>query len=106
SAAFLNHRRSSRCAMRAILISAAAVAVFLQSLGSAQPQDEARAIITKGIKAMGVDKDSDDVKGMRMKSKGTLEVMGMTLNISLTVTARYPDQFREAVDLEVNNMTI
>lgn len=92
--------------MRAIMISAAAVAVFLQSLGGAQPQDEARAIITKGIKAMGVDKDSDDFKGMRMKSKGTLEVMGMTLNIAQTVTIRYPDQFREALNLEVNNMNV
>jgi hypothetical protein len=92
--------------MRAIIISAAAIVLFLQPSGQAQTQDEARAIITKSIRAMGVDKDSDDVKGMRMKSKGTLEIMGMTLSISQTVTVRYPDQFREAVDLEVNNMTI
>jgi hypothetical protein len=88
------------------MISAATAVVFLQSLGWTQTQDEARAIITKSIKAMGVDKDSDDVKGMRMKGKGTLEVMGMTLNISQTVTVRYPDKFREAAELEVNNMTI
>jgi hypothetical protein len=92
--------------MRLIMICAVAITLFLQPLGHSQTEDEARAIINKAIKAMGVDKDSDDFKGLRMKSKGTLELMGMTLNISQAVTIRYPDQFKEAVELDANNMKI
>lgn len=74
--------------------------------GQAQPQDEARAIISKAIKAMGLDKLPKDVKGIRSKSKGTLEVMGATLNTSQEVTIRFPDQFREAAEIDVNGMKI
>jgi hypothetical protein len=86
---------------------AAAVVLCLGPLGQTQtPQDEARAIIQKSIKAMGVDKAPDSPKGLRLKSTGTLELMGMTLNLSQTVTVRYTDQFKEAIELEVNNMKI
>jgi hypothetical protein len=92
--------------MRLITICAVAITLFLQPPAHSQAQDEARAIVNRAIKAMGIDKDSDDFKGMRMKSKGTLEIMGMTLNISQSVTIRYPNQFRESVELDVNNMKV
>src|SRR5947208_3361485 len=66
-----------RCSMRGIMIFAVAVVLCLQPMGPAQSQDEARAIIGKAIKAMGVDKEPENSKGLLMKSKGTLEAMGM-----------------------------
>jgi hypothetical protein len=92
--------------MRPVMIFAVAIVLFLQPLARTQTQDEARAIIGKAIKAMRADKDPEDSKGMRMKSKGTLEIMGMTLNITQAVLVRYPDQFKETVELDVNNMKI
>ncbi len=65
---------------------------------------KARAIIGKAIKAMGMDKDREDWKGLRVKSKGTLEFMGKTHRIWLTLTIRLPDQFSDLVEVEVNNM--
>jgi len=77
-----------------------------QTAGQTQNQDEARAIIGKAIKAMGVDKEPQGAKGLLIKSKGTLELMGMTVNIVQTITLRYPDQFKDFTELDINNMKL
>ena len=92
--------------MRPTVIFAVAVLLFLQSAGRSQTEDEARAIIGKSIKAMGLDKESADSKGFRLKSKGTVEVMGMSLPFSQTMTIRLPDQFKDASEIDINNMKL
>src|SRR5438105_4682127 len=92
--------------MRPVMIFTVAVALVIGLEGRSQSQDEARAIVSKAIKAMGADKDPENAKGVQAKLKGTLEVMGMTLNLSQTVLIRLPNQFKESVELEVNGMKI
>jgi len=92
--------------MRAFTICAVVVLLGLQSPVWTQTQDEAKAIVGKAIKAMGVDKEPEGSQGLRIKSKGTVEIMGMSLNFSQSVTIRYPDQFKDAMELEINNMNI
>jgi hypothetical protein len=92
--------------MRPTVIFAVAVLLFLQPAGRSQTDDEARTIIGKAIKAMGLDKEPADSKGYRTKAKGTVEVNGMSLPFSQTTTIRLPDQFKDAMELDVNNMKL
>lgn len=85
------------------------ISVLIVSLIQAQqpsPQDEARDIIRKSLKAMGVKEDAAMPKGLRLKAKGTLEVMGVSLDITQDVVIRFPNQFKESLELNVNGMTI
>jgi hypothetical protein len=53
--------------MRTFLICAVAVLLGLQSPVWTQTQDEAKTIVGKAIKAMGVDKEPEGAQGMRLK---------------------------------------
>ena len=92
--------------MRPIMLSALAVVLLLQPAARTQTQDEAKAIIGKAIKAMGLDKDVEGTVGFRTKAKGTIEIMGMNINFTQTVLIRMPDQFKDALELDINNMKI
>jgi hypothetical protein len=92
--------------MRPIVISALAIVLFLQPAARTQTQDEAKAIIGKAIKAMGIDKDPEGIIGFRTKTKGTLDIMGMSINLTQNVTIRFPNQFKEALEMDINNMKI
>ena len=63
--------------MRPSLICALAAVLLYQPAGHSQTSDEAKAIIGKAIKAMGLDKDPEGTVGFRTKTKGTLDIMGM-----------------------------
>jgi hypothetical protein len=92
--------------MRSSTIFAMAVLLVSQPAGRTESSDEARALIGKAVKAMGMDKIPDDTQGFRTKTKGTLEVMGMTLNFEQTVIVRLPNQLKDVMELDVNNMKI
>lgn len=92
--------------MRHFLLIALAALVFFQAEARTQPQDEAKAIITRAIKAMGLDKAPANIKGYRTKAKGELEIMGVTLTFSQQITVRLPNQFRDELELEANGKKI
>ncbi len=92
--------------MRSTVMLAAAFLLLLPKAAQTQPKDEARALIGKAVKVMGYDKEPAEFKGFRTKSKGTLEVNGMNLNFSQTVLIRMPNQFKDVMELDVNNMKI
>src|SRR5438105_3851667 len=92
--------------MRPLMVLVPAFLLVWQPAGRTETPAEARVIVEKAIKAMGLDKLPKDIKGSRTKAKGTLEIMGMTLGFSQTVTIRMPDQFKDSMELEVANMKI
>ncbi len=92
--------------MRPSLICALAAVLLVPPIGQSQTGDEAKAIIRDAIKAMGLGKDPEATVGFRTKSKGTLELMGMTIPITQNVLIRFPDKFKESVELDINGMKI
>lgn len=92
--------------MRASVMCALAAVLFLQPTSRGQSSDEAKAIVKRGIKAMGEDKEPQNTKGLKIVSKGTLEIMGMSVPIDSSLTILHPGKFREAADLNINNMKI
>jgi hypothetical protein len=69
------------------------------SLGAA-PQDEARAIIDKAIKAHGGAEKLNKVTAMQVKSKGTADVLG-GINFTKETLAQMPGQFKDMMELEL-----
>src|SRR5262249_61386593 len=70
--------------------------------------DEVTAIIDKAAKAhfpKGLDTKN---QGMRIKSKGTLHIMGQDLPIVQEVTVQMPDKLKEVVEVTVmgNQITV
>jgi hypothetical protein len=92
--------------MRPSLICALAAVLFIAPTGQGQTSDEAKAIINKAIKAMGEDKEPENIKGLLVKSNGTLQIMGMSIKLDHTLTIALPDKFREVSDLDINGMKI
>lgn len=88
-------------------LAAVVVVVFAAGIVAAQgePQDEARAVIGKAIKAMGYENKAVP-KGLRMKAKGTVEAGGMTLDIVQNLTIKLPNQFKDVTEVTVGGMTI
>jgi len=88
-------------------LAALVMVVFAAGIVTAQgdSQDEARAIIGKAIKAMGYENKAVP-KGLRMKAKGTVDVNGMSFEITQNLTIRMPNQFKDMTEVNVNGMTI
>jgi hypothetical protein len=69
-------------------------------------EDPTAAIIDKAVKAhfpKGVDTKN---KGMRVKSKGTLHIMGLDLEFTQEITIQMPNQFKEVMELTVMNKNV
>ena len=92
--------------MRAGLCIAMTFLLCLQPAARTQTSDEAKAVINKAIIAMGLDKQTKEVKGFRTKAKGTLEIMGNSLPFTQDILIRLPDQFKDQMELEAGGMKI
>jgi outer membrane lipoprotein-sorting protein len=69
-------------------------------------EGEAEAIIAKTIKAhfpKGLDMKN---KALRMKSKGTLHIMGLDLDYAQEVAIHMPNKFRESMEMNVMNQNV
>lgn len=87
--------------MKRIVNAAWAIGLSLVLVSGARAQDDPRALIEKAIKARGGAEKLEKIKAYQGKSKGTLEVMGMTLEVTIQSTVQFPDQLKTTIDLEV-----
>jgi pimeloyl-ACP methyl ester carboxylesterase len=90
--------------MRSALFVGMTVGLLVGCPASTLAQEEARAIIAKGIKALGGEEKIDQVKAWRSKSKGTLSAGGAPFTQEVFV--QLPQQFKEVFRLEALNHTV
>lgn len=88
----------------AVLVGAGVVAAH------GEPQDEARVVVAKAIKAMGLEGKAIP-KGIRVKAKSSIEVFNkdaelVEVKILQTLTIRLPYQFKEVNEMTVLGETI
>ncbi len=92
--------------MRSHLLYALALGVLLLTAGLTRADDDTKAILDKAIKAHGgADKLNKDGKASQTKSKGTVEVMGVSLTFTEDSTAQ-TNRFKSVATLEVSGKTI
>jgi len=92
--------------MRKAVLLTLAVALALTGTRNVQAQDECRAIIDKAIKAMGGAEKLSKYQAWQMKTKGKLQVMGLTLDMTQDVSLSLAGKFKEASNLEVMGQKI
>jgi len=90
--------------MRIAVLSA--VAFGLLAGTSARAQDDAKAIIEKAIKAHGGAANLAKFQGGRLKSKGTINIMGQELTVSGTSVFQMPGKSKSVMELDVMGMKI
>jgi hypothetical protein len=90
--------------MRALLLGAVAAGVFLTPLARSSA-DEPKAIIDKAAKAHGGAEKLAKITGIRLKTKGRVEVAG-GIDFIGESTVQVPDKLKEISTLTVNGMQI
>jgi hypothetical protein len=66
----------------------------------ARAEDDAKAIVTKAIKAHGGEENQAKFKAGQTKAKGKIELLG-GLEFTQEVSYMLPDKFKETVDMEI-----
>jgi hypothetical protein len=92
--------------MHKLMVGSWSVALVLAMAPQTPAQEEVRAIVEKAIKAHGGAEKLDSGKASVTKSKGTLEIMGMSLGYTQQIQMQPPAKFKEAMDLDNNGMKI
>jgi hypothetical protein len=92
--------------MSKLMVGSWSVALVLAMAPQTPAQEEVRAIVEKAIKAHGGAEKLDSGKASVTKSKGTLEIMGMSLGYTQQIQVQPPAKFKEAMDLDINGMKI
>jgi outer membrane lipoprotein-sorting protein len=87
--------------MRACLIKFVAVGILLAGSSWAAAQDNPKAILDKAVKAMGGAEKLSKTKAQEIKSKGTLEVQGLSLEFTEDSSVQHPSKFKESMHLSV-----
>jgi len=91
--------------MRTLLKTALGVGLFLALLGMTRAQDTPKSILEKAAKAHGgVEKLAKD-RATTSKCKGTLDIMGMSLEVTQEVVA-YSGRFKETMNLTVGGQNV
>ncbi len=83
-----------------------AVGILLAGSSWAAAQNDAKAIIEKAVKAMGGAEKLSKTKAQEIKSKGTLEVQGLSLEFTEESTVQHPSKVKEAMHLSVMGQQI
>lgn len=92
--------------MRPRLVAALAAGLLLALAwhGRAQ-EDEARALLERGIRALGGEERLLKYQAGRIKTKGRLEIMG-GLDTTQDTVYQLPNKFRQVMELDINNQKI
>jgi hypothetical protein len=90
--------------MRTLLIPSLVVGLLLAAQPGARA-DEVQAILDKAIKAHG-GAEKMARQALQTKSKGTVEVMGMSLSFTEESTVQQPGQLKSVLQLDLNGMNI
>ncbi len=80
------------------------IASFWLGVGPAAAQDDVRAVIDKGIAALGGEKNLAAVKGVRVKGKGTLHVAGGLAFTDETIQSL--DKYKSTFQLTTAKQTV
>ena len=91
--------------MRLWLTTSLVVSLLLLLAGGTHAQEETKAIIDKAIKAHGGPEKLANERASQAKSKGTLEVAGMSLPFT-EQTATQPNRLKSVLDLEVGGQSV
>jgi hypothetical protein len=91
--------------MRAMFFSLISLGLFLIGSSSLRAQDM-RAVIDKAIKAHGGEEKIDKHKAGQVKSKGTVDVNGMTIGYTEEATYHLPNKFKSLQQLDINGMAV
>ena len=92
--------------MRAMLISFVGFALFVSTSPSLRAQEDLRAVIDKAIQAHGGAEKIDKHKAGQVKSKGTVDVNGMTIGYTEEATYHLPNRFKSLQQLDINGMAV
>jgi hypothetical protein len=92
--------------MRARLISFVGFALFVSASSSLRAQDDLQAVIDKAIRAHGGAEKIDKHKAGHVKSKGTVDVNGMTIGYTEEATYHLPNKFKSLQQLDINGMAV
>ncbi|MCI0463803.1 MAG: outer membrane lipoprotein-sorting protein [Gemmataceae bacterium] len=92
--------------MRKLVVMLGCVCWLGITLQSSAQQDESRALIEKGIKALGDEKKLAAIKAVQIKAKGKVNLMNMDIPVTFELSTQLPDKIKLAGDLEINNMNI
>lgn len=77
------------------------VGFFLGAGPAAQAQNEPKQLIEKAVQAAGGEEKLAKLKGYRIKAKGTLEILGMSLDFTSTGLLDLSGRIRTEVELEI-----
>jgi hypothetical protein len=88
--------------MRATILSLLVLGLFLVATSSLKAQDDLRAIIDKAIKAQGGEERINKHKAGTSKSKGTVDVQGMSIDFTEEAAFHLPNKVRSTQHLDIN----
>jgi len=92
--------------MRAILLSFFGLGLFLVASSSLRAQDELRTVIDKAIKAQGGEERINKNKAGTSKSKGTVDLQGMSIDFTEEASFHLPNKVRSVQELNINGASI
>jgi len=92
--------------MRAMLLSLVSFGLVLAGSSSLRAQDDLRAVIDKAIKAQGGEEKINKHKAGHVKSKGTVEVQGMSIAFNEDASFHLPNKVRSVQELNINGASI
>jgi len=92
--------------MRAMLLCLVSFGLILAGSSSLRAQDDLRAVIDKAIKAQGGEEKINKHKAGHVKSKGTVEVQGMSIAFNEDASFHLPNKVRSVQDLNINGASI
>lgn len=89
-----------RSLLRSLILACTAGLLLIASPGAAAP-DEPKDLVEKGVKALGGADRLAKVKGLRIKGKGTIDIMGMTLDFTSDAVMDNNGRMKSEVMVEV-----
>ena len=94
--------------MHALIRSLCCLAVLALVSGLARAQDDANAVVAKAIKAHGGEAKLTKFKATKMKAKGTIDLMGNSVEYTMDAVSQHPDQMRNEIKIDImgNAVTI
>jgi len=93
--------------MQKLILAAVAFGVLWGFADRAQAADDLpKAIIEKAIKAYGGEEKLAKMKAVQVKGRGTLEILGMTVDFTTEGTSQDPGQIKSELTFEIQNQKI
>jgi hypothetical protein len=92
--------------MRTLSRPVCCLAVLAMAAGLARAENDPKAVVNKAIKATGGEEKISKLKATKMKFKGTIDIMGNSVEFSAETTAQQPNQFRNEIKLDIMGQSI